>query len=167
MWCTLTHLHPTPPYLHSSSLLRTSRYFEELTSTSSPILVSSPPSLFHTQVFRFSPDFHSSSLQFIFRPLQTLLNLLPTLTIDHNVIPQHHRPSRFLPDLVLQSIHHHCKQGRSQSRSLMYTPASVLNPSLTSVPHLTTVTLSSYISWTNPTYTTPHFFSYAFFNTHK
>ncbi|KAI5613191.1 potassium channel subfamily T member 1 isoform X2, partial [Silurus asotus] len=58
-------------------------------------------------------------LTFIPPHLQALLNLLPTLTTNQNIIRKHHSPWRLLSDFVLQPVHHHGKQERAQSRYLM------------------------------------------------
>ncbi|XP_046717109.1 protein yippee-like 1 isoform X2 [Silurus meridionalis] len=74
--------------------------------------------------------------------LQALLHLLPTLTTNYNIICKH--KVRLLSDLVRQPVHHHCKQKRVQSRSLMQSHRH-LKQSVVPSAHFTAVTLSSYI----------------------
>ncbi|KAI5090364.1 gastrula zinc finger protein XlCGF28.1-like [Silurus meridionalis] len=52
-------------------------------------------------------------------PLQALLNLLTTLTTNHNITLKHHSPQRLLSDVIHQPVHHHCKQEWAQCRSVM------------------------------------------------
>lgn len=69
-----------------------------------------PVPLLFTHVFYLaSTDFRYSCLQSIPPPLQLLFQLLS----DHSIICEHHSP--FIPDLIGQPAHHHCKQGQAQS----------------------------------------------------
>ena len=96
LWCTLSP--PLPRHFHCA--------------------VNLP--LIHTHVSCLSPiDFHSSSLQNISPALQLIFYPFLPLAAYHNVICKHHGPWSFLSDIIRHPIHHHCKETRAQSRSLV------------------------------------------------
>ena len=135
-WLSLFHLswqlhpqHPSPiiRILYSSLLFRTLHYFELRSSTFatiSPRIFTVPlPLSSHSHICILSFSYWLSSLfspKHISSSPVSLLYQFLALATDHNiVIGKHHGPWSFLSDLIRHPIHHHCKQTRTQSRSLM------------------------------------------------
>lgn len=122
-----SHQHPLLSH-HSSGCPPTSMDFSaailfySCLHLSCPLTVTSPPSLlsllsiFTVTPVSFSFTFMYSVLSLLtFIPLQALLPLLPTLTIDH--VCEHHSPRRLLPNFICQPVHYHSIQEGPQSQS--------------------------------------------------